>query len=209
MRATPVIAVLAATGAAVAVAVVATDSVDSDRVEVSAHRHGVGAGTQAGPGAGKGLGRSAGHAAVLSSGTLTTVQRAAMASMAEEEKLAHDLYVAFAARYDDGRFDRISAAETKHLGAIRTLLTRYRVTDPTKGMPAGAFQSDAFQDVYDDLLASGSASLQEALDAGATVERHDIADLRAAMVGLTATDVKTVYTNLVRASQQHLAAFTR
>ena len=45
--------------------------------------------------------------------------------MAEEEKLAHDLYTAFAARYDVRVFQRIAAAETRHLTVVRTLLDRY------------------------------------------------------------------------------------
>lgn len=51
--------------------------------------------------------------------------------MAEEEKLAHDLYTAFADRYEVRIFGRIAAAETNHLTAVRTLLDRYDVTDPT------------------------------------------------------------------------------
>ena len=54
--------------------------------------------------------------------------------MAEEEKLAHDVYVALAARYPDlMQFARIQRSETMHLTAVRTLLTRYGIADPTTG----------------------------------------------------------------------------
>ena len=59
------------------------------------------------------------------SGTLTAVQRSTLQANAQEEKLAHDLYTEFAARYDDPVFDRIAASETRHLEAVRTLLARY------------------------------------------------------------------------------------
>ncbi len=142
-------------------------------------------------------------------GELSALQRTSLAAMAEEEKLAHDLYVALAAEQPDRRFDQISQAETRHLEAVRGMLARYEIPDPTDGVAAGQFASAAFQAMYDSLLAQGSASPQAALDAGATVERRDIADLEAALEGLTASDVSTVYANLLRGSQQHLRAFTR
>lgn len=46
-------------------------------------------------------------------GVLTAHQQSTLVAMAQEEKLAHDLYVAFAARYDAAVFDRVAAAETR------------------------------------------------------------------------------------------------
>ena len=74
------------------------------------------------------------------SGTLTAAQRSTLQANAQEEKLAHDLYTEFAARYDDPVFDRIAASETRHLEAVRTLLARYGITDPTAGQAAGQLQ---------------------------------------------------------------------
>ena len=48
-----------------------------------------------------------------------------------EEKLAHDVYVALVDATGDARFTRIAASESRHLAAIRVLLTRYGVNDPT------------------------------------------------------------------------------
>jgi hypothetical protein len=42
---------------------------------------------------------------------------------------------------------------------------------------------------------------------GQTVEQTDIDDLRTALNGLTAPDVRQVYARLLAASQHHLAAF--
>ncbi|MDY7088839.1 MAG: DUF2202 domain-containing protein [Actinomycetota bacterium] len=166
-----------------------------------------------GPGYGMGSGYRDGSCLQLNGtaaqGTLTEVQKTTLVSMAQEEKLAHDLYAAFAARYDAVVFDHIAAAETQHLSTVRTLLQRYGVADPTANQPAGTFTDPAVQATYDKLLAQGNANLSAALAAGQQVERDDIAALKAALTGLTAPDVKQVYTNLLAASEQHLTAFSR
>ena len=59
--------------------------------------------------------------------------------MAEEDKLAHDLYVTFAAKYETTSFSRISNAETCHLTEVRIVLTRYSITDPMTGKAVGTF----------------------------------------------------------------------
>lgn len=142
-------------------------------------------------------------------GSLTEAQKAALASMAEEEKLAHDLYVAFAARYDLAVFDNIARSETQHVSAVRTLLQRYGVTDPTADKAAGQFSDPAVQALYDKLLAEGSTGQASAVGVGTKVEELDIADLKAALDGLSAPDVTQVYRNLLTASERHLATFTR
>ena len=141
------------------------------------------------------------------SGTLTAAQRSTLQANAQEEKLAHDLYTEFAARYDDPVFDRIAASETRHLEAFRGLLARYDITDPTAGLAAGSFSDPTVTATYDRLLAEGLTGEPAALGVGRTVETTDIADLRAAAQGLTAPDVQQVYQQLLNASQQHLAAF--
>ena len=153
-----------------------------------------------GPGTGRGL-------FVATSGTLTAAQRATLQANAQEEKLAHDLYTAFAARYDDPVFDRIATSETHHLEALRTQLARYAIADPTAGQASGSFSDPTVQATYDRLLAEGLTGEPAALGVGRTVETTDIADLRAAAQGLTAPDVQRAYEQLLSASQQHLAAF--
>ena len=145
----------------------------------------------------------------LPAGTLTADQSAALASMAEEEKLAQDLYGAFAARYPSVAWDNIGAAESTHLAAVRSLLARYGIADPTAGLAAGSFASTDIGALYDSLLARGSASEAEAFEVGRLVELDDIEELDAALAGVTAPDVLRVYANLRRGSTQHLAAFTR
>jgi hypothetical protein len=141
-------------------------------------------------------------------GTLSSQQQNTLAAMAQEEKLAHDLYTAFADKYSLPIFDRIAAAETRHLSTVRTLLARYGVNDPTVGLAAGTFSDPATQATYDRLLANGATSQNAALQAGQEVERTDITDLQKALTGLSAPDVTQAYQHLLAASRQHLAAFT-
>lgn len=171
-----------------------------------------GTGTGSGVGMGSGVGTMARDGSCLdpavtaAKGTLTDQQKSTLAAIAQEEKLAHDLYVAFAGRYDVTVFDRIAAAETQHLTTVRTLLDRYGLADPTADKPAGQFSDPAVQATYDRLLTQGQASQAAALQVGVTVEQTDIDDLRSALSGLTAPDVKQVYTRLLAASQHHLTA---
>ncbi|HEX6968135.1 MAG TPA: DUF2202 domain-containing protein [Micromonosporaceae bacterium] len=142
-------------------------------------------------------------------GVLSEQQRATLTLMAEEEKLARDLYAAFAAEYQVPVFDRIKASEERHLALVRTLLDRYGLADPTDGLVVGEFRDPTVQAHYDRLLAQGSASRRDAIEAALAVERMDIDDLTRALDGLTAPDVRQVYEHLLDASERHLAAFER
>ncbi|MER6590778.1 DUF2202 domain-containing protein [Micromonospora purpureochromogenes] len=154
-------------------------------------------------------GRCAALSVTAQQGTLTEAQKSTLAAMVQEEKLAHDLYGAFGTKYDLAFFDHIANSEAQHLTTVRTLLQRYGVADPTAGTTDGKFSDPAVQATYDKLLAEGNASQTAALGVGKKVEQTDIADLKAALTGLSAPDVTQVYTNLLAASERHLAAFTR
>lgn len=170
----------------------------------SGRGNGQGAGMQ-GRGAGMGAGMGA-DLTNVASGTLTAAQKTKLASMAEEEKLAHDLYVAFGDKYGTP-FTRITNAETRHLTEIRIVLKRYAIADPTAGKAAGTFATASTQQLYNKLLAQVTAGVDAANTAARTVESTDITDLKAAAAGVTAPDVTQVYTNLLAASQRHLVAF--
>jgi len=143
------------------------------------------------------------------SGPLTDQQKSTVAAMAQEQKLSQDLYAAFAVRYELAVFDRTAAAETQHLTAVRTLLDRYGLTDPTAGKSAGQFSDPAAQASYDQLLARGQASQAAAVQAALQIEQRAIDALGAGLDGLTAPDVQRVYTQLLAAERQHLTAFQR
>lgn len=147
------------------------------------------------------------YGSATAAGTLTATQKTWLQSMANEEKLAFDVYTAFAAKYPEATvFGNIAAAEARHLAAVRNLLTKYNVGDPTKNLVAGDFSTSAFDSLYDKLIAKG-ATLTGAYEAGVDIEELDIADLKSGSAAITATDVQRVVKMLTSASQNHLAAF--
>ncbi len=129
--------------------------------------------------------------------------------MVEEEKLAHDVYVALGEVYDVNQFTNIPRAELQHQDAVRVLLDRYGLDDPTTGAAAGEFSNEQLQSMYDELVTSGASSLADAAQVGITVETTDIADLTAAIEGTDAPDVVQVLSSLRDGSERHLAAFER
>ncbi len=143
------------------------------------------------------------------SGTLDEADEQALLEQVEHEKVARDVYVAFFDATGDYRFERVAQSEQRHLEALRWLLDRYDLTDPTAGRDEGEFASRAFQDQYDAYVAQGD-DLAGALAAARQIESEDIADLAAAAKALDdAPDVEHVYERQVKASEHHLAAFSR
>lgn len=158
---------------------------------------------QKGPNAGEARG-----AFLAESGTLTDEQKDMLVVMADEEKLAHDLYVALGAQWDEPIFARIAQSETRHQEAVRKMLARYEIDDPTIDLPPGEFSDEAVQELYTTLLAKGQVSTTEALQVGVLVEEDDLDALGRAVEGVTAPDVLRVYENLTRATQHHLEVFS-
>ena len=139
--------------------------------------------------------------------TLTNEEAAAIVFMREEEKMAHDLYAAFGEQWGLPIFSRIATSEQRHFDSVGNLIVCYGLTDPAAGNGPGEFTDPALQELYDTLLAQGSASLTAALDVGVIVEETDIADLDERLATVTQFDVKRVFTMLRRGSVHHLTAF--
>ncbi|MCU0262457.1 MAG: DUF2202 domain-containing protein [Candidatus Nanopelagicales bacterium] len=129
--------------------------------------------------------------------------------MVQEEQLARDVYRLAAAKYPDRVFANIARSESTHMAAVRGLLDRYRVDDPTVDAKPGQFRDAGLQELYDQLAGQVETSRDAAIQAGITVERTDIADLKEALALPAPADVDTVLGNLLAASGRHLAAFQR
>ena len=100
-----------------------------------------------GMGQGMGTGTRGQGAITAPMGTLTAAQKTELAAMAEEEKVAHDLYVALAAKYPAApQFANIAKAELQHLTAVRTVMARYGIADPTAGLADGKFTTPRVPD---------------------------------------------------------------
>lgn len=143
----------------------------------------------------------------LPTATLTDSETAGLLQMREEEKLAHDVYVALYDTWQVKTFSNISAAEQTHSDAVKVLLDRYSLTDPAAGNAAGVFTDAGLQSLYTTLVEQGSTTLVDALTVGAAIEDLDIADLQS--LATTTPDIQLVYDNLEKGSRNHLRAFTK
>ena len=128
--------------------------------------------------------------------------------MFEEEKLAHDVYMAMYAQWGLPIFQNIANSEATHIDAMQTLLDRYGIANPAAGNGAGEFTNPDLQALYDQLVGQGSQSLADALKVGAAIEEIDIRDLQTRLAQTSSADIQLVYNNLLRGSENHLRAFT-
>ena len=130
--------------------------------------------------------------------------------MREEEKLAHDVYVAFHARWGAQVFDNIAQSEVQHTEAVRQRILDHGLVDPAANSPAGVFVNADLQALYNTLVARGQSSLIAALKVGCLIEETDIRDLvvRRAQVD-NEPDIVAVYDNLLCGSRNHLRAFNQ
>lgn len=71
----------------------------------------------------------------------------------------------------------------------------------------GEFENQVLQDLYDELILTGSKSVQDALKVGGAIEEIDILDLKESLADATNTDVIRVFESLLRGSNNHLRAF--
>jgi len=140
-------------------------------------------------------------------GALDEALAADLLFIIEEEKLAHDVYVALGEVWDARIFANISRAEVQHGRLMADLLDASGLDDP-RSSELGVFSDATLQALYDDLVAQGADSWDAAVQAGITIEQTDIADLEATIAGAP-NDVRVVLEKLLAGSQRHLEAFTR
>lgn len=138
---------------------------------------------------------------------LSDAERASLLFMREEEKLAHDVYMALYAQWGLAIFQNIANSELAHMESVRTLLVRYDLDDPAAGKPDGLFVNEDLQLLYDQLVADGGVSLESALRVGALIEEVDIIDLETGIAQSDNEDIKLVYGQLLAGSYNHLRAF--
>lgn len=147
--------------------------------------------------------------AALPMDTLSEAEKASLAYMREEEKLAHDVYALSATLWGGYTkiFGNIAISESTHTEALRQLLVRYRLTDPAATTAPGIFQDSTLQALYTQLVAAGAPSLVEALKVGATIEEVDMIDINKALLEVDNQDIRLVYDNLLKGSRNHLRSF--
>lgn len=160
-----------------------------------------GAGATAGAG-----GSSASTAAVV---PLSAHVEKHLVTLREEEKLARDVYAVLYDTWGVEAFDKIAAAEGRHMAAVKKLLDRYDIADPVGGNGPGVFTNAKIQAAYNEAVAKGAISLDDAYKVGIAIEKADIALLRDLLGDTTRRDIKLVVKNLLVGSQNHLTVFTK
>jgi hypothetical protein len=139
---------------------------------------------------------------------LTQEEADKLAYIREEEKLARDVYKFMYNLYGARIFSNIEASEQTHMDAIKTLLDRYGIPDPANLEDGKFSEGSGLQEIYDNLIKQGQISLVEALNVGVAIEKMDIEDLKEGIaISIKHKDITTVYKNLLKGSENHLAAF--
>lgn len=141
-----------------------------------------------------------------SSGDLSAEETEALLFMREEEKLAHDVYLALYEKWGLPTFQNIASSEQAHTESVKTLLDRYGLDDPAAAQ-AGVFTNPELQALYTELVSRGSQSLAEAIKVGAAIEEIDILDLQERLRQTDNADIQRVFNNLLKGSANHLRAF--
>jgi hypothetical protein len=139
--------------------------------------------------------------------TLDEAEVASLIYMIEEEKMARDVYDALFEQTGISTFDTISNSEQKHYDKLLAVASKAGVDTTTLSNEAGVYTNSDIQDLYTTLLMQGSLSLEDAVDVGILIEQTDIADLQSVIESTDITLLGQVYSHLLDASQNHLAAF--
>lgn len=147
--------------------------------------------------------------ATVTNGPLSEPEEERLLLMREEEKLARDVYLVLGKTWNTPVFANIARSETRHMAAVKGLLDRYGLQDPVVVDTPGKFTNPKLAQLYDDLVKTGMASAADAYRVGVQIEELDIADLKEGLAATTHSDIQLVYQNLLRASQNHLGAFSR
>jgi hypothetical protein len=163
--------------------------------------------------AGQGYGQRAGvgyagsNSATVAT-SLSDAEEADILFMREEEKLARDVYISLYERWGVSEFDTIATSESRHMASIEKLLDRYGLVDPVTTDVRGEFANPELDTAYDQLLAQGLQSVEEAYKVGVAIEQLDIDDLERVIDEATHGDITRVMQNLLRGSENHLRAFS-
>ena len=138
---------------------------------------------------------------------LSEAEKADLVLMVQEEKLAHDVYNYLFSKWNLPMFANIARSEQTHQDAVRAILAKYSLEDPTLQAGPGEFADPELQKLYHELTAKGSVDLSAALNVGATIEDLDIRDLEASLAKADNRDIRLVYQNLMKGSRNHMRSF--
>ena len=140
---------------------------------------------------------------------LSSAEKDGLIYMRLEEKLARDVYLTLGKTYKQKMFVNIPESEQRHMDAVKALLYKYEIADPVTDNEIGSFNNADFKKLFYDLVAKGQTSFKDAMLVGKEIEEMDIKDLVERIEHTDNPDIKSVYENLKRGSENHLRAFTK
>ena len=152
--------------------------------------------------------------------------------MREEEKLARDVYMELGAMYPKHPiFGKIDDSEQKHTNAVRDMIEKYGLQDPSTNDNVGVFTGKDygwyFTEKFNLLVERASISELEALYVGAFIEELDMMDINQCPQVIVETDngindvsecgkvytdnadVGRLYASLLDGSDSHLEGYVK
>ena len=138
--------------------------------------------------------------------TISQQEKDDLLFMREEEKLARDVYLFSYDKYGEAIFNNIARSEQQHMDQMLTLINTYKLNDPASS-DRGVFSNQVLQELYNELTAQSSSSLDNALVVGATIEDLDIKDLDEAEDKTDKADILNTYDKLKCGSRNHLRSY--
>lgn len=146
-------------------------------------------------------------AAEMNTAVISEEAIASLLFMIEEEKMARDIYDALYEQTGLQTFDSISDSEQTHYDTLLSTAYTLGLNTDSLSTQAGLFTNNAVQSLYDQLMLQASVSTEAAINVGITIEVTDIADLKTVIETTEVALLGQVYTHLLDASINHLAAF--
>ena len=143
----------------------------------------------------------------LPMGQLSESEVEAIAYLREVEKLARDVLLALDEQWDDEAFRRVAQSEDTHTEAIKALIDRYNLWDPSSVTWDGYYNNEELLALHRQLVRRGKGSAVDALAVGVQIQEISILDMREYRAETDDEDVQMVYENLLRASRNHLRVF--
>jgi hypothetical protein len=141
-----------------------------------------------------------------SAATLSPREEEGVLFIWEEEKVARDLYKELYRETEQSIFMDLARSEQSHMDQAKTLIDKYDLKLPVKDEP-GVFSNSTLINLYNELLARGMQSQEDALKVAATFEEISIVDLERELKVADNDDMRVVFQGLLAGSRKHLRSY--
>jgi hypothetical protein len=140
-------------------------------------------------------------------GSVPTELQSDLQFLREEEKLARDTYLTLYDKWGLKVHQNIASSEQTHTTTVLGVLEALGIADPVVSDQIGAFTNPSLADLYAQLVAKGSVSVDAALQVGATIEDLDIHDIQTMRTKTTDPGTLAILASLECGSRNHMRSF--